>query len=167
MYDLICVGTEVSDHLSIGMNLAFKEAEKAYSENEIPVGAVVLLDGKVIGRGYNQVERLNDPTAHAEIIAITAAAAYLESKWLTNADLYVTKEPCSMCAGAIVHARLRNLIIGASDSKTGACGSVLNIVQHSGLNHKVHVINGIEEDKCSALLRSFFDKIRLKKKSQL
>jgi len=152
----------VSGHLSNGMSIALREAEQAYAEGEIPVGAAILLDGKVIGRGHNQVERLKDPTAHAEMIAITAAAAYLGSKWLLESDLYVTKEPCSMCAGAIVHARLRTLIIGALDPKAGACGSVLNIVQHPELNHRVHFIPHVEEEKCTALLKSFFEKLRKK-----
>ena len=150
----------MSDQYSYGMKLALQEAERAYEEDEIPVGAVILLDGRVIGKGHNQVEQLKDPTAHAEMIAITAAASCVGSKWLYNADLYVTKEPCSMCAGAIVHARLRNLIFGASDPKAGACGSVLNIVRDPHLNHSVNIINGIEEDKCSALLQSFFEKLR-------
>jgi len=148
------------------MDLALREAERAFEENEVPVGAVVLLGGKVIGKGHNQVERLKDPTAHAEIIAITAAAAYMDSKWLLDADLYVTKEPCPMCAGAIVHARLRNLIFGASDPKTGACGSVMNIVQHESLNHRVHVIKGVGEAKSAALLHSFFEKLRQKDPNQ-
>ncbi len=154
----------MSSHFAYGMNLALREAERALEEDEIPVGAVVLLDGKIIGRGYNQVEKLKDPTAHAEIIAITAAAAFVKSKWLNDADLYVTKEPCPMCAGAIVHSRLRNLIIGASDPKTGACGSVLNIAQHPKLNHQVHIVRSIEERKCSLLLHEFFEKLRKKKK---
>ncbi|MFC1477444.1 tRNA adenosine(34) deaminase TadA [candidate division KSB1 bacterium] len=148
------------------MGLALREAERAFDEGEIPVGAVVLLDGKVIGRGYNQVERLKDPTAHAEMIAITAATAYLDSKWLLDADLYVTKEPCPMCAGAIVHARVRNLIFGASDEKAGGCGGVLNVVQHADLNHRVHIISGIEEAKCSSLLQAFFEKLRREKKTE-
>ncbi|KPK95895.1 hypothetical protein AMJ80_02975 [bacterium SM23_31] len=142
------------------MRLALQEAERAYEEDEIPVGAVILLDGRIIGKGHNQVEQLKDPTAHAEMIAITAAASYVGSKWLYNADLYVTKEPCPMCAGAIVHARLQNLIFGAFDPKAGGCGSVLNIARNPHLNHKVNIINGIEETKCSALLQSFFEKLR-------
>ena len=144
------------------MNLALKEAEKAYDEKEIPVGAVIIHDGSVIGKGHNQVEMLKDPTAHAEILAITAAASLLNSKWLYNADLYVTKEPCAMCAGAMVHARIKNLIFGASDTKAGACGSVLNVIQAPYLNHRVQVVSGIEESKCSSLLTSFFDRLRKK-----
>lgn len=144
------------------MNLALKEAEKAYDEKEIPVGAVIIHDGSVIGKGHNQVEMLKDPTAHAEILAITAAASLLNSKWLYNADLYVTKEPCVMCAGAMVHARIKNLIFGASDTKAGACGSVLNVIQDPYLNHRVQVVSGIEESKCSSLLTSFFDRLRKK-----
>lgn len=148
------------NEFSYGMELALKEAERAYEEGEIPVGAVVLLNGKIIGKGHNQVERLKDPTAHSEIIAITAAAAHQESKWLYEAELYVTKEPCAMCAGAIVHSRLKRVIIGASDPKSGACGSVMNIVQHPKLNHSVEIINCVEEEKCSVLIRSFFEKLR-------
>ena len=152
---------------SYGMRAALLEAECAYEEGEIPVGAIVLLQGKIIGRGHNQVERLKDPTAHAEIIAITAAAAHQSSKWLYEADLFVTKEPCAMCAGAIVHARVKNLIFGASDEKAGACGSIMNIVQHPKLNHRVNIIKGIEEAKCASLLQSFFEKLRKNEKEGL
>ncbi len=148
-----------------GITLALREAEKAYDAKEVPVGAVVMHNGQVIGKGYNQVETLKDPTAHAEIIAITAAASFLGSKWLLESDLYVTKEPCVMCAGAIVHSRLSNLIFGAADTKAGACGTVLNIVQNPHLNHRVNIISGIEEYKCSNLLTSFFEELRNKKRN--
>lgn len=151
---------------SAGMPHAMREAERAFDEDEIPIGAVIIYDGKIIGKGHNQVERLKDPTAHAEIIAITAATSYLESKWLLDADLYVTKEPCSMCAGAIVHSRIKNLIFGAYDPKTGACGSILDIVRHPKLNHRVNVIGGVEEQSCAAILHEFFDKLRSKEKEQ-
>ncbi len=151
------------DQLEYGMSLAIKEAERAYDKKEIPVGAVVLHEGRVIGKGYNQVETLKDPTAHAEILAITAAASYLGSKWLHEADLFVTKEPCPMCAGAIVLSRLRKLVIGAMDAKAGACGSVLNIVQHPKLNHRIEIISGIHEQQCSHLLTSFFEELRREK----
>lgn len=149
-----------------GMKLALQEAEKAYKEEEIPVGAVLILNGIVIGKGHNQVERLKDPTAHAEMIAITAAASYVGEKWLYEANLFVTKEPCSMCAGAIIHARIENLIIGAKDAKTGACGSVLNIVQDPRLNHRVNITWGVEESRCSSLLQTFFEKLRKEKKTK-
>ena len=107
------------------MQEALKEAQKAFAEDEVPVGAVIVSDGKIIGRGHNQIERLKDPTAHAEMIALTSAANYLNTKWLNQASLYVTIEPCSMCAGALVLARIKNLYFGASDPKTGACGSII------------------------------------------
>ena len=110
------------------MQEALKEAEKAASVDEVPVGAVIVHKDKIIARGHNQIQRLKDPTAHAEIIAITSAANYLGTKWLNEASLYVTIEPCSMCAGAMVLARIKNLCYGASDPKTGACGSFIDIL---------------------------------------
>ena len=144
------------------MQEALKEAEKAASEDEVPVGAVIVHKDKIIARGYNQVERLKDPTAHAEIIAITSAANYLGTKWLNEASLYVTIEPCSMCAGALVLARIKNLYFGASDPKTGACGSVANIANHKKLNHRIKVTKGILAAECSFLLKEFFKKKRRK-----
>ena len=146
------------------MQEALKEANKAFSEEEVPVGAVVVHQGKIIARGHNQIERLKDPTAHAEIIAITSAANYLGTKWLNQASLYVTIEPCSMCAGALVLARIENLYFGASDPKTGACGSVINIVNHKKLNHRIKVTKGILQAECSSLLKNFFKKKRKKPK---
>ncbi len=148
------------------MELAFKEAEKAYAIGEIPVGAVIVKDGSIIGKGYNQVECLKDPTAHAEIIAITAAANHLESKWLEGCTLYVTLEPCSMCAGAIVLARIPTLVFGAFDPKAGACSTIYNIVQDKRLNHNVHVISGVNDIKCQAILKDFFNLMRTKEKQQ-
>lgn len=145
------------------MREAFKEAEMAFGEDEVPVGAVIVHEDKIIARGHNQVERLKDPTAHAEIIAITSAANYLGTKWLNQASLYVTIEPCSMCAGALVLARIKNLYFGASDPKTGACGSVTNIVNHDKLNHRVKVIGGILKEECGVLLSEFFRKKRAKR----
>ena len=142
------------------MELAFKEAEKAFQNGEIPVGAIVVKDNLIIGKGYNQVESLKDPTAHAEILAITAAANYLESKWLQECTLYVTLEPCPMCAGAIVLARIPTLVFGTFDTKTGACSTVYNIVEDKRLNHRVHVISGICDTKCQAILKDFFTSIR-------
>jgi len=144
------------------MELAFKEAEKAFKNGEIPVGAIVVKDNLVIGKGYNQVESLKDPTAHAEILAITAAANYLESKWLQDCTLYVTLEPCPMCAGAIVLARIPTLVFGTFDPKMGACSTVYNIVEDKRLNHKVHVISGVCDVKCQAILKNFFTSIREK-----
>ena len=116
----------------------------------------------IIGKGYNQVESLKDPTAHAEIIAITAAANFLESKWLEECTMYVTLEPCSMCAGAIVLARIPTLVFGAFDPKAGACSTIYNIVQDQRLNHMVHVISGVSDTKCQAILKDFFNLIRTK-----
>ena len=143
---------------------ALKEARQAFGEEEVPVGAVIVHQGKIIARGHNQVERLKDPTAHAEIIAITSAANYLGTKWLNEASLYVTIEPCSMCAGAAVLARIKNLYFGASDPKTGACGSVVNIANHKKLNHRIKVSEGIFQTECSSLLKDFFKKKRKKSK---
>ena len=145
------------------MQEALKEAQRAFAEDEVPVGAVIVQDGIVIARGHNQIERLKDPTAHAEIIAITSAANYLGTKWLNQASLYVTIEPCSMCAGALVLARIKHIYFGAQDPKTGACGSVVNIIDNEKLNHRVKVEGGILEEECSSLLKEFF-KIKRKKK---
>lgn len=139
------------------MQYAYKEAEKAYEKNEIPIGAVVIFENHIIGKGHNQVETLRDPTAHAEIIALTSAAEYLSSKVLLGCTMYVTLEPCSMCAGAIVLSKLEALYFGAYDNKSGACGSVLNITNNKALNHRLCVTGGIMDDRCGELLRSFFD----------
>jgi tRNA(adenine34) deaminase len=141
----------------IWMEYALKEAEKAYNKKELPVGAVIVFENRIIAKGHNQVETLKDPTAHAEILAITSAATYLSSKALLGCTLYVTLEPCSMCAGAIVLAKLENLYFGAYDNKAGACGSAFNITNNKSLNHKVKVYGGILDSKCSEILKSFFD----------
>ena len=142
---------------------ALKEAEKALSEEEVPVGAVVVHEGKIIGRGYNQTESLKDPTAHAEMIAISAAASSLNSWRLENCCLYVTLEPCTMCAGGMVLARLESLVFGTMDPKAGACGSLRNVVQDHRLNHRVKLISGVLEEESSDLLRVFFRRLREKK----
>ncbi len=142
------------------MAMAFKEAEKAYAKNEIPVGAVIVLENRIIGRGHNQVEMLQDPTAHAEMIAMTSAVATIGSKWLYGATMYVTLEPCSMCAGALVLSRMSQLVFGAGDPKTGACGSLHNIVQDERLNHRIEILRGVMDAKCSAILKDFFAKLR-------
>ncbi len=142
------------------MELAFREAQKAYEAKEVPVGAVVVYENRVIGRGHNLIEQLQDPTAHAEMIAITAAAEYLGSRRLEETTLYVTLEPCAMCAGAIVLARIPTLVFGTADPKSGACGSILNVVQEPRLNHRVHVIEGVLQRKCSLILTDFFKKLR-------
>jgi len=144
------------------MEFALREAEQALREDEVPVGAVVVWKDKVIGRGHNQMERLQDPTAHAEMIAITAAASHLNSRRLENCRLYVTIEPCSMCAGAIVLARLPLLIFGAFDPKAGACGTLYDIIHDDRLNHRVESIAGVLQERCSDLMRDFFLKARAK-----
>lgn len=142
------------------MEQAFREAEIAYEKGEVPIGSVVVLNNTIIGKGHNQTESLQDPTAHAEILAITAAANYLESRRLLDTTLYVTLEPCAMCAGAIVLARIPQLVYGAPDAKAGACGTFYNIVQDKRLNHQVDLISGILENKCSLILSDFFQKLR-------
>ena len=142
------------------MNQAFREAEQAYDEGEVPIGAIVVFENKIIGKGHNSIENLQDPTAHAEIIAITAAADHLGSRRLLNTKMYVTVEPCPMCAGAIVQARIPILVYGAPDPKAGACGTLFNVVQDERLNHKVELISGILENKCSLIMSDFFRKLR-------
>jgi tRNA(adenine34) deaminase len=144
----------------IYMSEALKEAQRAFAEDEVPVGAVVVYKNKIIARGHNQVERLKDPTAHAEMLALTSAANYLGSKWLNGAAVYVTIEPCSMCAGALVLSRVKDLYFGAKDPKTGACGSIANIVSHKKLNHRLKVKKGVLEKECATLLQEFFKKKR-------
>jgi len=143
------------------MQLALREAQKAFEEEEIPVGALVVHDNKIIGRGYNQIERLQDPTAHAEMIAITAAANHLQSRRLADCTLFVTLEPCPMCAGAIVQARIPTLVFGAFDPKAGACGTLFNIVQDKRLNHQPHVISGVCDRESEELLKGFFGRVRV------
>jgi len=144
----------------IYMSEALKEAHRAIDKDEVPVGAVVAYRGKIIACGHNQVESLKDPTAHAEMLALTAAANYLGSKWLSGCSLYVTIEPCSMCAGALVLSRIKNVYFGAKDPKTGACGSVANIINHKKLNHRIKVKGGILKEECGSLLTEFFKKKR-------
>jgi len=138
------------------MRQALREAGDAGDAGEVPVGAVIVHQGQVIGRGHNQREMLKDPTAHAEMIAITAAAGHLESWRLDDCTLYVTLEPCAMCAGAIVLARIPRLVYGASDPKAGACGSVLNVVEEPRLNHRVAPEGGHLFPECSEILKAFF-----------
>ena len=138
------------------MDLALSEASKAKAAGEVPVGAVLVADGVVIGRGFNRPISVNDPTAHAEIIALREAASHERNYRLTNAVLYCTVEPCVMCAGAIMHARITRLVFGTPDAKAGAAGSIYNVLTDPRLNHRVDVISGIREDACAALLREFF-----------
>ncbi|MEP7147246.1 MAG: tRNA adenosine(34) deaminase TadA [bacterium] len=141
----------------IYMNYAYKEAEKAFDKEEIPIGCVIVFQNSIIAKAHNQVETLKDPTAHAEIIAITAAANYLQSKQLVGCSIFVTLEPCVMCAGAIVLSKIENLYFGAYDVRSGACGSVFNITVNQSLNHKCNVLGGVMDEKCGEILRSFFD----------
>ena len=143
------------------MELALKEARYAFSKNEVPVGAVVVHGGEIIGKGFNQIEMMNDPTAHAEMIALTAAASSLESKWLKACTLYVTLEPCPMCAGAIVLSRIPTVVFGSYDPKMGACGTLFSITDDSRLNHRVHTIGGVLDAQCGDLLKEFFRKKRM------
>lgn len=142
------------------MKIALEEAEKALGIYEVPVGAIVVYKGQVIGRGYNMREILNDSTAHAEIIAIRKASKYLDSWRLLDCTMYVTLEPCAMCAGAIVNSRINRVVIGARDSKRGCCGTVEDLTNHSKFNHRVEVEFGILEDECSSIISDFFAKLR-------
>lgn len=142
------------------MKKALREAERAFEQDEVPVGAVVVHKGEVVGRGHNMVETLQDPTAHAEMLAVTAACDTLDRKHLTDCTLYVTLEPCPMCAGALVHARLGRLVFGALDEKAGAASTLYNIVQDERLNHRVEVIAGLEADRAAGLLHDFFRRKR-------
>lgn len=141
---------------------ALKEARKAALKNEIPIGAVIVHKNKIIGRGHNLSIRNNDPTAHAEIMALRQAANKNKNYRLTNVDIYVTIEPCAMCAGAMVWARIRNLYFGAKDSKAGACGSVFNITNNKKLNHRINIHQGILEAESRRLIQEFFKKKRKK-----
>lgn len=145
------------------MYAALQEAEVAFEEKEIPVGAVVVKDGRIIGRGHNQTERLKDPTAHAEMIAITAAANTLQQERLTACDLYVTLEPCLMCAGAALLARVSNVYFAAHDAKFGACGSLYNLPVEGKYNHSIKVYSGIMDEESQTLLQNFFKEIRQSK----
>lgn len=142
------------------MQAALKEAEKALKKKEVPVGAVVVYQNKIIGRGHNQVETLNDATAHAEILAIGAASNFLSSWRLTGASIYVTVEPCIMCAGAIILSRLDRLVFGVHDPKAGACGSLHNLPQDIRLNHQVEILSGILEEESKNIMKAFFEKLR-------
>ena len=145
------------------MKEALAEAKKAAAAGEVPVGAVIVKDGEIIGRGHNETETAKDPTAHAEMIAIRQAAKNLGGWRLTGCTMYVTTEPCSMCAGAIVWSRISRLFIGTMDPKSGACGSVFNIPQESRLNHFVEIETGLMQEECSSLMKSFFKELRNRK----
>ena len=147
------------------MKLAIEEGLKAYEKGEVPIGAVIVKDGEVIARAHNLKETKKDPTAHDEILAIRKAAEKLGTWRLENCDLYVTIEPCVMCAGAILQSRIRRLIYGARESKFGGVESVVNILNNPGFNHRVEVFGGIMEDECGRLMKDFFQDLRNKKKS--
>lgn len=144
-------------HHEMYMNYAFKEAEKAFEKEEIPVGCIIVFQNTIIAKAHNLVETLHDPTAHAEILAITSAAEYLHSKQLQGCSMYVTLEPCAMCAGAVVLSKMDSLFFGAYDIKSGACGSVLNITGSKSMNHICSVSGGILDEKCRDILKSFFE----------
>ena len=138
------------------MREALRQASKAYEREETPIGAVIVQNGTIIARAYNQVETLKDATAHAEMLAITQAESFVGDWRLTDCTLYVTKEPCPMCAGAIVHVRFKRVVFGAHDVKGGAAGGALNLLQFPSLNHQAEITGGIEEDASVLLLKSFF-----------
>jgi tRNA(adenine34) deaminase len=142
------------------MGEAIRQAQMAFDEDEVPVGIVIVHNKRIIARAHNQVEMLKDPTAHAEMIAITQAANTLSCKWLNECSAYVTIEPCSMCAGAFVLARIKAVYFGAKDPKTGACGSCFNIAHNAQLNHKIKVFGGLLGDECGQLMSDFFAKKR-------
>ena len=144
------------------MKLAFREAEKAYERGEVPIGAVVVQNDQIIGRGYNQCESLNDPTAHAEIIAITSATNTIKNWRLENCSLYVTKEPCPMCAGALINSRIDMVIFGMYDEKEGCCGSLYQLCRDPRFKHQLAVKGGVMEASCRLIVQEFFKKQRKK-----
>ena len=152
--------TEILKTDSDWMDAAIQSAEIAFSNGEVPVGAVIVKDDKIIGRGSNQTHNLNDSTAHAEIIAITAASSSLNDWRLNGASIYVTKEPCAMCAGAIINARLSKLIFGAYDDKKGCCGSLYQLCGDYQLDSRTAVRGGVREENCQSLLKAFFSRKR-------
>jgi tRNA(adenine34) deaminase len=138
------------------MGEALRLARRAWEQDEVPVGAVIVCEGRVIARAFNQVEQLKDATAHAEMLAVTQAEAAMGDWRLNKCDLFVTKEPCPMCAGALVHARLRRVVFGCPSPKDGAGGSLMNLLQHPKLNHQCQVTQGVRQTECAAMLQAFF-----------
>ncbi|MFH1310413.1 MAG: tRNA adenosine(34) deaminase TadA [Candidatus Omnitrophota bacterium] len=138
------------------MKTALNLAKKAFDEDEVPVGAVIVYNGEIIARAHNQIRTLKDPTAHAEMIAITQAAAHLENERLNECSLYVTIEPCAMCLGAVILARFKAIVYGANDPKTGACGSRVDLTKPGLFNHTVEVVGGILEPECRTIIQQFF-----------
>ena len=153
--------TTKNDHVK-WMKVAFREAEKAFEQDEVPIGAVVVQNGQIIGRGYNQCESLIDPTAHAEIIAITSASNTIKDWRLKDCRLYVTKEPCPMCAGALINARINMVIFGMYDEKEGCCGSLYQLCRDNRFKHQLTVKGGIMEGACTLIIQEFFKKQRAK-----
>jgi len=145
------------------MEAALREAERAYDMGEVPIGCVIVKDGRCIARGYNQVETLKDATAHAEIIAIGAASAALENWRLSGATLYVTLEPCPMCAGAILNSRISRIVYGSPDTRFGGCGTTIDVITNNAIGQKVQVTGGVKAEECLGILKAFFMEMRLKK----
>lgn len=141
---------------SVFMREALRQAEKALKAEEVPVGAVVVQDGRIIAKAYNQVELLKDATAHAEMLAVTQAEAAVGDWRLSDCDLYVTKEPCAMCAGALVHVRMRRVVFGCNDARSGGAGGMINLLQMPELNHRCEITAGVLAEEAAALLRAFF-----------
>ena len=143
------------------MEEALRQARKAVTKGEVPVGAVLVVEGKIVTRAHNQVEELKDATAHAEMLAVTAAAGELDGWRLTEAPVYVTKEPCPMCAGALVLSRVKRVVYGAADPRMGAAGGAMNLLQFAGMNHQCEVTGGVRAEECRDLLKEFFQAKRL------
>ncbi|NUN08590.1 MAG: nucleoside deaminase [Ignavibacteriaceae bacterium] len=150
------------EEIEFYFNAAFHEAEKAFEKGEVPVGSVIVKDKKIIGRGYNRTGVLHDPTAHAEIIAISAAAGTVQSDVLSDCDLFCTLEPCIMCVGAALNAHISNIYFSAHDPKFGACGSLYNLAEQKKYNHSIRLYSGYQEERSILLLKSFFNSKRLK-----
>ncbi|MBT0584994.1 tRNA adenosine(34) deaminase TadA [Alteromonas oceanisediminis] len=159
------MNNEFQNHHDDWMRSAIALAQKAEQANEIPVGAIVVKQGEIIGQGWNQPIQTHNPAAHAEVLALQQAAHHLRNYRTVDTTLYVTLEPCAMCAGLIVHARVTTVVFGAFDAKTGAAGSVMNVLQHPSLNHQVNIIGGVLEQECSQLLSDFFKRRRAEKKA--
>ena len=153
-----------SDHYFMGE--ALRQAARAYQAEEVPVGAVVVRGGRIIARAYNQVELLKDATAHAEMLAITQAENVVGDWRLNECTVYVTKEPCPMCAGALIHVRMARVVFGAADTKGGAAGGVLNLLQFPSLNHQCEITGGVREDECRSMLQGFFVERRARKRME-
>ena len=145
------------------MGEALRQAHRAWENEEVPVGAIVVHQGRIIARAFNQVETLKDATAHAEMLAITQAESVIGDWRLNECDLYVTKEPCPMCAGALVHVRMKRVIFGCMSAKDGAAGGVMNLLQHPALNHTCEITSGVRQDECAQMLQAFFRERRLER----